>query len=227
MSDQNEQLDQATRDRLAKLESTPVDLSRLEKKLADEIPRPQPATQPSHRAPSHGWMRLAAAIVLMAGIAGASYFAIFGVGPQNAIAETMTVVELHNHLLDDPQEVYLANSIDQAQSLVDAQLAGEQPLPIIEGTRVESCCLVEGKFPLRAALVIKQPGGNATIIIAEGKDFAHKMSPIDHPSGVELQGHQHAGMPMVMRNVGDLWMCVMGDVDQVLLANIAAELHLR
>ncbi|MGB1125843.1 MAG: hypothetical protein ACPG4Q_11610 [Phycisphaeraceae bacterium] len=222
MSEHDKQLDQATRDRLAKLESTPVDLSRLEQKMADEIPRPQPARQQPRRAATQGWMRLAAAILLMIGIAGASYYAFFGVGPQTAIAETMTVAELHDHLLNDPQEAYLANTIDQAQSLIDAQLFGKQSLPIIDGTHVESCCLVEGEFPLRAALVLKQPGGIATIIIAQGEDFAQPMHPIDHPSGIELQGHDHAGMPMVMRNNGDLWMCVMGEIDADTLADVAA-----
>lgn len=227
MSEHNEQRDQATRERLAKLESMPVDLSRLEQKLANQIPRPQPAKQqPRHRAPSHGWMRLAAAIVLMVGIAGASYYAFFGGGPQTAMAEVMTVAELHDHLLNAPQKAYIANSVDQAQAMVDAQLVGKQPLPIIEGTHIESCCLVEGEFPLRAALVIKQPGGTATIIIAQGQDFAHKMNPISHPSGVELQGHDHAGMSMVMRNKGDLWMCVMGEIEEAQLADIAAGIDL-
>ena len=226
MSEHDEQLDQATRDRLAKLASMPVDMSRLEQTMADEIPRPQQRTHQQHTTPRHGWMRLAAAIVLLIGIAGASYYAFFGVGPQTAIAQTMTVAELHEHLLNDPQETYLAKSVEEAQALIDAQLAGQHPLPIVDGTHVESCCLVEGEFPLRAALVVDQPNGSATIIIAQGEDFAHKMNPIDHPSGVELQGHDHAGMPMVMRNHGDLWMCVMGNANPDHLADIAAKIDL-
>lgn len=224
MSEYDEQLDQATRDRLAKLGTMPVDLSRLEQQMMDALP---PQTEPrlsTHYLHRTGWLRVAAVIALMIGIAGASYYAFFGVGPQAAVAQTMTVAELHESLLNDPQEAYLANSIDQAQSLIDAQLSGKQSLPIVDGTRVESCCLVEGEFPLRAALVVKQPNGTATIIIAQGEDFAQPMHPIDHPSGIELQGHDHAGMPMVMRNKGDLWMCVMGEVDDAELADVAAGL---
>jgi hypothetical protein len=222
MSKYDEQLDQATRDRLAKLGSMPVDLSRLEQQMADALP---PKTEPipsPHRLYRTGWLRVAAVLALMIGIAGASYYAFFGVGPQTAVAQTMTVAELHESLLNDPQEAYLAYSIDQAQALIDAQLAGKQSLPIVDGTQVESCCLVEGEFPLRAALVIKQPNGTATIIIAQGEDFAQPMHPIEHPSGIELQGHDHAGMPMVMRNKDDLWMCVMGEADTETLADVAA-----
>lgn len=217
-----EQLDEATRQRLSKLASIPVDMSRLEGKMADALPqRPEPAPieRPNVIA---GWLRVAAVLAVFAGLAGASYFAFFGVSPQSAVAQTMTVAELHEHLLNDPEKTYRATTIEQAQQLIDAQLAGDQPLPIVEGTRVESCCLVEGKFPLRAALVIDQPTCAVTIIIAQGEGFAMQMQPIEHPSGVQLQGHEHAGMPMVMRNVDDLWMCVMGEVEQVELADIAA-----
>ena len=89
MSEHDEQLDQATRDRLAKLASMPVDMSRLEQKMAGEVLRPQYRTHQPRTTPRHGWMRLAAAIVLLIGIAGASYYAFFGVGPQTAIAQTM------------------------------------------------------------------------------------------------------------------------------------------
>lgn len=222
MTDHNDKLDQATQDRLAKLASMPVDLSRLEQKMADQLPARQQPQTPPHINPMQGWLRVAAIIALMVGIAGASYYAFFGAGPQTAVAQTMTVAELHDHLLNDPQEAYLAKSVEEAQALIDAQLAGKQPLPTVDGTHIESCCLVEGEFPLRAALVVMQPAGNVTIIIAQGEDFAMQMQPIEHPSGVQLYGHDHAGMPMVMRNVGDQWMCVMGDLEQTELADIAA-----
>lgn len=225
MTDHNEQLDQATRDRLGKLASMPVDLSRLETKLARQLPPPKQAGVARAR-PIRGWLRLAAMVALFAGVAAVSYVALFGVGPQTAVAQTMTVAELHEHLLSDRQQDYLAPSTDAAQHLIDAQLSGERPLPILDGTRVQSCCLVEGNFPLRAALVIEQPAGAITIIIAQGDNFAYSMNPIDHPSGVNLQTHEHAGIPMVMRNKGDLWMCVMGDVnDKATLAEIAASLE--
>lgn len=219
MTEHQDQLDQATRDRLAKLASMPVDMSRLQKKMADALP-PEPESKPrALQASSGGWYRIAAIFVL---IAGASYFAIFGFAPQVAVARTMTVAELHDSLLNDPQEAYLAHSIDQAQALIDAQFTGKLSLPIVDGTQVESCCLVEGDFPLRVALVIKQPSGIATIIIAQGEDFAQPMHLLEHPSGIELHGHDHAGMPMVMRNKGDLWMCVMGETDVKTLADVAA-----
>lgn len=226
MTEHQDQLDQATQVRLAKLASMPVDMSHLEKRMADALP-PEPRVKPvPHQATYGGWLRIAAMFVLMAGIAGASYFAIFGVGPQTAVAQTMTVAELHIQLLNDPQAEFLAQSTDEAQDLINAQLTGKLRTPMIDGTRVESCCLVEGDFPLRAALVIKLSEGTATIIIAQGEDFAHPMNPIDHPTDVHLQGHEHAGLPMVMRNKGDIWMCVMGELDQSDLADIAAAINL-
>ncbi len=225
MTKGREQLDQATRDRLAKLASMPVDLSRLEHQIAEKVtPRRHQVAQPTAH-PLHGWLRLAAVIALFAGVVGASYYAFFGIAPQTAAAQTMTVAELHEHLLRDRLQDYLAQSIEEAQRLIDAQLTGNLPPPTVDGTRIESCCLVEGAFPLRAALVIDQPTGPVTIIVAQGHDFAHPMNPIDHPSGLTLQGHKHAGLPMVMRNIGDRWMCVMGEVPQSALSDVAAGLR--
>lgn len=226
MTEHQEQLDQATRDRLAKLASMPVDMSRLAKMMADALPPKQESKPLVHPVRSGGWQRIAAMFVLMAGIAGASYLAIFGVAPQSAMANSMTVEELHAYLLDHPDSAYRAQTVAQAQQTIDAQFTGDMPLPIVDGTNVESCCLVQGDFPLRAALIVERPVGSITIIIAQGKDFAHRTEPIQHPSGAQLYSHRHAGTPMIMRNIGDQWICVMGEFDQADLADIAASINL-
>lgn len=231
MKDRQEQLDRATSQRLGKLSSMPVDLSRLEDRMAGALGPANPKATPdlSMRSArrSTGWLRVAAAILLFAGVGTAGYFAFFHVAPSTAVAQTMTIAELHQHLLDDPQATYRAVDVDQAQEIIDAQLSGTLALPIVDGTQVESCCLVDGQFPLRAALVVDHPEGSITIVIAQGEDFAHPMTPIEHPSGVPLQGHEHAGMPMVMRNSGDLWMCVMGNTEVQALSDTAAGLTFR
>lgn len=224
MTEHQNQLDQAIRDRLAKLASTPMDMSRLAKKMADALPPKQESKPLVHPARSGGWRRVAAMFVLMAGIAGSSYFAIFGVTPQPAFANAMTVQELHTYLLTHPDSAYRAQTTAQAQEIIDAQLADDMPLPIVDGTNVASCCLVQGDFPLRAALMIERPADKITILIAQGKDFAHPTEPIPHPSGAQLHRHRHTGTLMVMRNIGDLWMCVMGEVNESQLADIAAVL---
>ncbi len=224
MTEHQNQLDQATRDRLAKLASTPVDMSRLTRMMADALPPKQESKPLARPARSGGWQRVAAMFVLMAGIAGASYLAIFGVAPQSTYANAMTVEELHAYLLEHPDSAYRAQTIERAQVVINAQLAGNMPLPIVDGTNVQSCCLVQGDFPLRAALVVARPEGRVTLIIAQGKDFAHPAQPIRHPSGIELQSHSHIDIPMVMRNIGDLWICVMGEPDHEVLADIAASL---
>jgi len=227
MNDQHTPLDTATRDRLNRLGSMPVDLAGLEAKLADNLPgkaAPRPAV--IHRIRASGWLRVAAVLAVMLGVASAAYVGFFGITPQTATAQTLTVSELHHYLIGHPDAAYRARNASEAQRGITAQLAGQQSVPVLRGARVESCCLVEGDFPLRAALVVDRPEGMVTIIIAQGKDFAHQMNPIAHPSGVSLQGHEHAGMPMVMRNNGDLWMCVMGRVDQAVLADLAAGLAL-
>lgn len=226
MTEHQDQLDQATQNRLAKLATMPVDMSGLEKMMADALP-PKPVAKPVPRqGPVDGWYRIAAMFVLMAGIAGASYFAIFGVAPQSAIADAMTVQELHTYLLEHPDSAYRAQTITQAQANIDAQLAEVMPLPVVNGANVESCCLVQGDFPLRAALMVERPTGSVTIIIAQGKNFAHPTQPIEHPSGAQLQSHTHTGTPMVMRSIGDLWMCVMGDADVSDLADVAAAIEI-
>ena len=232
MTDQPTPLDRATQARLNKLATMPVDLARLESKMADKIAPPD-APRPLAQPPSHvrratpAWLRIAAAIALMIGVAGASYYAFFGFQPQAASASTMTIAQLHDYLLDHPDSTDRATTLEQAQQLIDAQFAGNRPLPIVDGTQVRSCCLIEGDFPLRAGLVIERPAGSATVIIAQGKSFAHPMHRIEHPSGVVLQGHDQPGVPMVMRNVGDLWMCVMGDLPEAELADIAAGLDMQ
>ena len=230
MNEKQEQLEHATQHRLGKLAAMSVDLSRLEKRLAHAIDPEGESPAAANPYPvargKTGWLRVAAVVALFVGVSAAAYFAFFQVAPSTAVAQTMTISQLHRHLMDDPQSTYRARTVARAQDIIDTQLSGQLALPILDGTQVESCCLVEGNFPLRAALVIDHPDGAVTITIAQGEGFAHPMHTIDHPSGVPMQGHEYQGLPMVMRNVGDLWMCVMGEPGGDHLSDIAASIHL-
>ena len=39
-----------------------------------------------------------------------------------------------------------------------------------------------------------------------------------------FHGHEKSGIPMMMANRGDRWLCVMGDLDYQQLADIAAKI---
>ena len=220
-----DKLDQATKERLGKLASMPVDMSSIERRIAQEFPSGETSKTPTHRKTT-GWLRLAAMVALFAGVTAAVYIGFFGVDPSAAVAQTLTVSELHRQLMADPQATHRTDNLDDAQQLIDAQLSGELSLPIVEGTSVESCCLISGSFPLRAVLVIEHELGPVTVVIAQGEGFAHPMQPIEHPSGKTLYGHDVDGLPMVMQHVGDLWMCVMGEPGAAHLEDTAAGLVL-
>jgi len=96
----------------------------------------------------------------------------------------------------------------------------------MQGARVQSCCLraVQGDL---VALVVLDDGGPGTpsvsLVVAQAPEFAHEMGTVIEIDGRRFFGHELNGVRMMMANIGDRWLCVMGDRSYEALAQIAAE----
>jgi len=79
---------------------------------------------------------------------------------------------------------------------------------------------------LVAAALMDCQGQPVTLVVARGRDFAHPMGRAITIDSRTFTTHELNGVPMVMGNEADLWLCVMGDGPADDLAQVAAGIRL-
>lgn len=215
--DQNQRLEQATRRRLAKLGSLPVDTRRLEQKLrAGGVSR----VGSSHRF-FRGWRKAVAATAAAAAVALMVLLPlIFGPGPVQA--SVIELGRLHMDIVAGRLNVQPVTTIEEANRLIHEQRRDAPSLPGMAGARIQSCCLTDVRGRLVAVAVLNGEASKVTLVVAEAPGFAHEMGTAVKVGDRTFWGHEVGGVRMVMFNTDDRWLCVMGDRTYEDLAKIAA-----
>lgn len=216
--DQNERLDHATRQRLARLGSLPVDTSPLEHKLRTA----GVSLGGSSRMIFRRWRDRVAATAAAAAVALMVLLPlIFGPGPVQASA--VELGRLHADIVAGRLQVQPVTTIEEANRLIHEQRQDAPSLPGMAGARVQSCCLTDVQGRLVAVAVLNGEAAKVTLVVAEAPGFAHEMGTAIKVGDRTFWGHEVDGVRMVMSNTDDRWLCVMGDRAYEDLAKIAAE----
>jgi len=221
-SEQHEHLDSATSQRLAKLGQQPIDTSALEKRLdaaMSESPA-EPLTLHLRRwlSPVAG---VAASLLIVVGL----YLAISSGGGQ-AQAAIVELSQLHHDIVAGRIPLTPAETVEQANTWIADQAESAPQLPADLGqVRVQSCCLADVQGDLVAVAVLQVDKELITLVVAEAPNFAHEMGTVIEIDGRRYFGHELNGVNMMMANLGDRWLCVMGDLGDERLSEIAAEVR--
>lgn len=220
--DHHDQLDAATSKRLATLGRRPVDTTAMAQRLnaAMSEPRVEPVTFNVRRwlSPVAG---IAASFLIVAGI----YLAISSGGGQ-AQAAIIKLSQLHHDIVTGRMALTPAESTEQANAWIAEQAASAPQLPTDLGqVRVQSCCLADVQGDLVAVAVLRVDQKLMTLVVADAPHFAHEMGTVIEIDGRRYFGHELNGVNMMMANLGDRWLCVMGDHSDARLAEIAAEVR--
>ena len=232
--------DDAVTRRLARLGTRPVDTRRLEQRLRaaldgaalEPAPAPagsgepaqaEPAPAPDRRVPP--WTRallgLAATVALAAGLV----FAIPAYTP-TASATPIRLVELHRKAEAGYVALPTAASMHAVNQTLREQRVGRRLLPaMLQDVMVQSCCLADVRGDLVGLAVLDSgPTGSTplSLVITRAAGFAHPMGVRVEVGDQTFFGHELDGVPMMMANRGDRWLCVMGDRSYEELARVAA-----
>ena len=238
----------AVADRLGRLGRRPLDTHRLEQRLkaalagdtadgvadAPAVPSDTPSqAHPASRGPLRResgcrsvWIRpmmgCAATLALAAGL----LFAVAAYMP-TASAAPLRLTELHRQAEAGAVALPTAASMHAVNQALREQRAGRRVLPAaLQHATVQSCCLVGVQGDLVGMAVLNGDAAGApplSLVVARAADFAHPMGERFEVDGRSFFGHKLDGVPMVMANRGDRWLCVMGERSYVDLARIAAD----
>jgi len=198
--DPQDALDQATLARLAKLRSTPVDMSRLQQFVAREIPRRRT------RLFLRPAIALAASIVLM--VAGTLAFFAFSSKP--AMASPMEMAQLYNDVVSGKGGGMVVHSVAEANRMLASK---DQSMPNMPDDLVMSCCMSKVHNKQVACLVLKDQANPIIVTVAKAAD----MDMTDCQQSAN-------GVNMVMAQRGGKSICVMGKVPIARLIEVAGQI---
>lgn len=215
-------LDEATSRRLARLRTLPVDTSRLERAITEQIPRPQ--VQP--RRLRLGWlspMRAIAASVLV--------FALFvalvlnsSSGPVLASADRLA--EIHEEVLHrSGTHVTQVDSVAAANSTLASKCPGLPAVPEIPEDHVISCCVHEIGRKKMACIAMEVDSVPVSIAVAPASDVKTPTCEARMINGVAYHIQSHNDINMVMIERDGRWVCVMGKLPVDRLVALASTLR--
>jgi hypothetical protein len=213
-------LDAATSARLAKLRSMPVDVSRVERLLRDQLPA---------LTPRYNWLRIrplraVAASILILLILGVGFFAI-SARPVRASAPELSAI--HRELVSGAGALSEPISIDEANKRLAANSGdhGIVALPIVSDCEVMACCKRSLGRKRMSCAMVERGGAKMSMIVARAADVrAPQDSSTVTRDGVTYHVQSDNGLNMVMTERNARWLCVMGEEPTEKLIEVAAEM---
>ncbi len=229
---QRDQLDAATARRLAKLAGHDPDISALKQKLdaalAQSDIKERYPTEPTRNTRSYPFHRYLKPITSLAAVLALTLTALWlvNLNTPSATAAAIDLVQLHRDITAGRIAMVPVRSTEQANRWIASQQADAPALPkSINADAVRSCCLTDVQGRLVAVALIRHGQADVTLVVAEAPGFAVPMGKTYRIHDRTLHAHEIDGINMVMTSRDNRWLCVMGDLDQDSLADLAAQIE--
>ncbi|GAB4108238.1 MAG: hypothetical protein Kow00105_14680 [Phycisphaeraceae bacterium] len=227
---QREELDAATAKRLAKLARSAPDVSALKQKLDAALDEAQHASDvgrshPPRAYPFHRYLKPIASLAAVLALTITALLLV-NLNSPSATAAAIDLVQLHRDLAAGRIAMVPVQSADQANRWIASQRADAPALPkSINADSVRSCCLADVHGKLVAVALIRHDQADVTLVVADAPGFAVPMGKTYQLHNRTLHAHEIDGINMVMTSRDNRWLCVMGDLDQDSLADLAAQIE--
>lgn len=232
----NDRLDRATADRLARLATTPVDLTAFDRALMARIPpttgagapdaAPAPATERRLRITE--WLRpmraVAASVLVGAVLFAAVYLAT---SARSVSASPAMMARMHADLVAGRVPAVQVDSIGAAREALSDQWAHSSDLPDVPAEHVMACCMKTVKDK-QVALVLLKSGADdtpVTMVVGKAEDMrVPKVGKVERGGATyHVQSFENLNMVTLERN--GRWVCLMAEMDAEGLIDLAGGLQ--
>lgn len=217
-------LDDATRSRLARLASRPVDVTALSARLREHVEAQRETAGPAELSfrLRLGWVgrgALAAGLMVAAGL----LFVIAQSGSPVYAAPT-EMVKLHRDLVAGRSPVIAVSGLEEARKTIEAGWREAPALPDRWDDNVHACCLRDVQSRQVACILMRQDNIPITIVLARASDLRSPEGPIVERHGRSYVVRSSDGVSMVMAQQADRWMCLMGEMPRDALVDLAEQM---
>jgi hypothetical protein len=211
-------LDQATADRLRRLSTMPMDLSRLEARLRS-------ARKPS--APPRVWLRLlrpasglAASVIVLVLVA----IFVLSNAPGEAMASPIQMAQLHRDLVAGRIHAMQVDSIDAATRLLTQRDPNSPVLPQPPDTHVMACCMKNVSDKRVACVLLKTEDAPITMSVANAADMK-PVGDVVQRNGASYHVVAYETVNMVSTEKAGRWVCLISEMPSNKLIAIAEKLQ--
>lgn len=218
--DQND-LDEATSQRLRRLASTPVDTSRLDKWMQAQFgPNDGEATR------RVAWFRWRSALGVAAAVAIAVLIGVMSLSGTRAVAAPLELRQVHEQVIDGSLPALAAIDLADAKRRIEALVDGA-PRPDGDYPGSVRCCCGQVLAGERLAFVKTRFGQTpVTIVLMRGYHACagneHEMT--DEQGRRFIVHHDRAGVQATLTPREDHWVCVMAALPTDDLLKVAGQI---
>ncbi len=216
----DELLDEATRSRLAKLRSRPVDTSRLQRRLAAMIdPAPPQRRATFGLQPWTAWAGLAAAVIVFAAVS------MWPIGSHGRVeASTVQMLQLHNDIVSGRLPVAPTDNVGLLRQVIWSRHEGPQGIGRLPEEVSRSCCFRDVSGRSVVGLLWDAQGHRISIAVGNGHRMgSHEMADTVQRGEFTFTVHHRDGVNMAMTTVNGRLLCFMSDLPGDRLIDLALQ----
>ncbi len=220
-----EMLDQATRNRLAKLATVPVETHELERRLraavAQETDSP---VQQSFRFNRAAWLRPVSALAAALLLAGLLGLLVMSLGQSPTIAAPADLAQLHKENTTGHAKVTPVTSIDQARAVLAGKWVDMPDIPMPNDMQLHACCVHDFLDSKVVCVFLMDGSTKLTLVVGHAKTFQPAPGTQITNNGRVFNLHQAGDLHMVMFEEQGRFVCLMGQTTGERLLTIAQNL---
>lgn len=215
------ELDQAVRARLARLATMPVDTSHLERRLRAVM---------ADNGPEHSRWRLPQAWRSLTAVAAAILIVVtvgvvlMNLGNTPAIAAPMDLARLHAEASKSDAMTTAVTSVEQANRVLAGQWSDLPQLPAPASGQLHACCIHDFMDSKVACLILREGQTPLTMVVGHAREFRPAEGRIVERGGRKFTLHEVNGLRMAMTHQKGRFVCLMGEVSEDRLLDIAESL---
>ena len=219
--DRQEIVEDALSKRLAKLCAMPVDLSRLEARLRQEVPPVVSTKSAGANRWRIGWKTItsiAASLIFVATVA----WVVFT--PGQVQASPADLVRIHQELISGTGTMHVEN-VDQANKMIDAMAKGTVKVPKLPGMALCECCTQSIQNKPVACVLLENGSEPVTMTVAAASDMKCSGTGTVVAGGVTYHTQRAGELNMVMTHISGRWVCLVSKAKTEQLVAIARKLQ--
>jgi hypothetical protein len=198
-------IDEAMSARLARLRSFPVDTTRMDKALREQLP---PAAT---RKPRRWAGQISAAAACLAVIFTLMFVTLQGRPVQ---ASPNMMAQMHQDIVSGKVPTMKAESIEEANQAIAAMAGGKGEtlrLPEAPDTHTMACCMRNIGNKKVACVLLKNGGKPVTMSVASAKDISAPAGPAVEHNGQVYYVQSSGTLHMVSCRKDTLWICLISE----------------
>lgn len=210
-------LEVATSHRLARLAGRPVDTASLERRLASAIEEPPASASPPVWLLRWSRPAQAAAAVVLLVLVGW----MLTQQESSAIAAPAELAQIHRQMIAGDLETTPVMSIEAANAAISGQWESAPAIPQAPGAQVMACSLHLVQGARLAVVRLEYNDAVVKLAVAHARDIQSPGGRQVERGGQRFVLHEHEGVTMAMTRHGDRWLCVMGELPEQKLLELA------